>query len=91
MVHDPMVKNVVVDQTKQWSEMVTKQRKEELEMRKQHLQVGLKSQKNVPRFLNQFFFFQVQEEVLRRQMEQLQAQQLKELEAAARTGTKAAE
>lgn len=61
VVNDPLVKNVVVDQTKQWSEMVTRQRKEELDMRRQHLLV--------------------QEEILKKLMEQIQAQQIKDLEA----------
>jgi len=38
VVHDPDVKKTVVDQTKQWSEMMGKHRNEEWELRKRHLQ-----------------------------------------------------
>ena len=37
-MNDPTVKTVVVEQTKQWSEMMAKHRREELEMMKQQLQ-----------------------------------------------------
>lgn len=36
--NDPTVKAVVVDQTKQWSEMMERHRKEEWELSKLHLQ-----------------------------------------------------
>ena len=39
MVNDPTVKSVVVDQTKQWSDMMEKHRKEEWEMMKNHLKM----------------------------------------------------
>ena len=38
MVNDPTLKSVVVEQTKQWSDMMEKHRKEEWEMLKAHLQ-----------------------------------------------------
>ena len=38
MVNDPALKSVVVDQTKQWSDMMERHRKEEWEMLKVHLQ-----------------------------------------------------
>ena len=37
VVNDPTVKHVVVDQTKQWSEMMERHRKEEWEVMKQQL------------------------------------------------------
>jgi len=38
VVHDPVVKQVVVDQTKQWSDMVERHRKENWELMREHLQ-----------------------------------------------------
>merc|ERR1712156_1049909 len=38
VVHDPDVKKTVVDQTKQWSDMMGKHRTEEWELRRRHLQ-----------------------------------------------------
>jgi len=38
VVHDPDVKKTVVDQTKQWSEMMSKHRNEEWDLRRRHLQ-----------------------------------------------------
>ena len=61
VVNDPAVKNVVVDQTKQWSEMMSRHRREELDLMKTQLQA--------------------QQDVLRKLMEQAQAQQMKDLEA----------
>ena len=37
-MNDPVVKQVVVDQTKQWSEMVERHRKENWELMRNHLQ-----------------------------------------------------
>ncbi len=62
MASDPAIKNVVVDQTKQWSDMMAKHRKEELDIMKQQLQV--------------------QQEMLKKLMEQAQAQQGKDQELA---------
>ena len=38
VVNDPALKSVVVDQTKQWSDMMERHRREEWEMMKAHLQ-----------------------------------------------------
>ena len=38
VVNDPAVKQVVVEQTKQWSEMIERHRKENWELMKAHLQ-----------------------------------------------------
>ncbi len=46
-VNDPTVKTVIVEQTKQWSEMMAKHHKEELDLMKQQLQIQLDILKNL--------------------------------------------
>lgn len=61
VVNDPLVRKLVAEQTKQWTEMSEKHRHEEWELMKVHLHS--------------------QEEILKKLMENLQQNQMKQLDA----------
>jgi len=70
VVNDPVVKQVVVDQTKQWSEMVERHRKENWELMRNHLQ----SQEDLLKEL-----MQAQQQVQMKELESLFKKEGKEI------------